>query len=604
MTGTARQRARRDRSPTGGDDYYPPHVLREYALIADGERGALIGPRGDISWLCVPRWHSDAVFAALIGGAGRYAITPENRFVWGGYYEPGSLIWHSHWVTDDGPVECREALAYPGDPHRAVVLRRVIASNSPAAMQVVLDPRAGYGRHGLRGLHADEHGVWTGRVGDLYLRWSGVGPQVQAHWSGRSAGFITGLTVPAGQQHDLVLEVSDEPLGNPLASPDELWRATEAAWERASPPLGQVIAGRDARHACAVLRGLTSADGGMVAAATTSLPERAEAGRNYDYRYAWIRDQCYAGQAAAAAGAFPLLNDAVRFVAQRLAEDGPELAPAYTVTGGRVPDQRALGLPGYPGGFDLVGNWVNRQFQLDAFGEALLLFAAAARTDRLDEDGARAAGIAADAIAARWQQEDAGIWELEPQAWTHSRLICAAGLRAAAKAMAVERQAASWSGLADAIVAETAAHAVHPSGRWQRSQQDQGLDAALLLAPIRGAIPVDDPRTRQTMCAYLAELTEDGYAYRFRHDERPLGDAEGAFLLCGFILALAAHQQGNEGDAMRWFERNRAACGPAGLFAEEYDVTQRQLRGNLPQAFVHALLLECAARLAAPWDAG
>jgi alpha,alpha-trehalase len=604
MTGTEHQPTRRGPRPASGDDCCPPHVLREYALIADGERGALIGPRGDMTWLCVPRWHSDAVFAALIGGAGHYAVTPDSRFVWGGYYERGSLIWRSRWITDDGPVECREALAYPGDPHRVVVLRRIIAGNSPATVQVCLDPRAGFGRSGVRELHVDDNGRWTGRAGGLYVRWSGAGPQVQSHRRGRSARLTVGLTVPPGQHHDLVLEMSDEPLGDPLASPDDLWRATEAAWERAAPPLRQVIAGRDAQHACAVLRGLTSSDGGMVAAATTSLPARAEAGRNYDYRYAWIRDQCYAGQAAAAAGAFPLLDDAVRFVAQRLAEDGPELAPAYTVTGGQVPDQRALGLPGYPGGSDLVGNWVNRQFQLDAFGEALLLFAAAARHDRLDQDAVRAAGLAADAIAVRWEEKDAGIWELDAQAWTHSRLTCAAGLRAAARALAVERQAASWSGLADAVVADTAAHAVHPSGRWQRSRKDAGLDAALLLAPIRGAVPADDPRTRQTLCEYLAELTEDGYAYRFRHDERPLPDAEGAFLLCGFILALAAHQQGNEADAMRWFERSRASCGPAGLFTEEYDVTQRQLRGNLPQAFVHALLLECAARLAAPWEAG
>jgi GH15 family glucan-1,4-alpha-glucosidase len=99
----------------------------------------------------------------------------------------------------------------------------------------------------------------------------------------------------------------------------------------------------------------------------------------------------------------------------------------------------------------------------------------------------------------------------------------------------------------------------------------------------------------------LAELTQDGYAYRFRHDERPLGDAEGAFLLCGFVLALALQQQGRELEAARWFERNRAACGSPGLYAEEYDVAERQLRGNLPQAFVHAMLLECAARLASPW---
>ncbi len=120
------------------------------------------------------------------------------------------------------------------------------------------------------------------------------------------------------------------------------------------------------------------------------------------------------------------------------------------------------------------------------------------------------------------------------------------------------------------------------------------------MPPIRGAVPADDPRTVETLHAYLAELTQDGYAYRFRQDERPLDEAEGAFLLCGFALALASHQQGQELED-RWFERNRAACGSPGLYAEEYDVAERQLRGNLPQAFVHAMLLECAARLASPW---
>lgn len=99
------------------------------------------------------------------------------------------------------------------------------------------------------------------------------------------------------------------------------------------------------------------------------------------------------------------------------------------------------------------------------------------------------------------------------------------------------------------------------------------------------------------MHAYTQELTDDYYAYRFRHDERPLGQAEGAFLLCGYVMALAEHQQGHQGEALRWFERNRAACGPPGLYTEEYDIGQRQLRGNLPQAFVHALMLETATRL-------
>jgi GH15 family glucan-1,4-alpha-glucosidase len=412
------------------------------------------------------------------------------------------------------------------------------------------------------------------------------------------------VTVPPGQQRDLVLEISADPLRSGPPDAARLWRATRERWAQAVPPPDGVLAARDARQAHAVLRGLTSSGGGMVAAATTSLPERAEEGRNYDYRYAWIRDQVYAGRAAAAAGGYPLLDNAVRFISARLHEDGPKLVPAYAVDGGPVPDQRRLDLPGYPGGFDLVGNWVNRQFQLDALGESLLLLAAAGQHDRLDSDDRRAAGIAADAIAQRWADDDAGIWEIDNQAWTHSRLICVAGLREAAKHCTAEPQASEWSQLADVILADTGEHAVHPSGRWQRSPGDPGLDAALLIPAIRGAVPADDPRSVETLRAYLAELTQEGYAYRFRHDERPLGEAEGAFLLCGFILALAQHQQGEELDAARWFERNRAACGSPGLYAEEYDVSERQLRGNLPQAFVHAMLLECAARLASPWYQG
>jgi alpha,alpha-trehalase len=578
-----------------------PHVLRDYALIADGERGAVVSPRGDIVWLCAPRWDCDAVFSTLIGGEGVYAVTPVHTFVWGGYYEDGTLIWRSRWITVSGVTECREALVFPGERDRLVLLRRIIARDCPAEVEVILDPRAGFGKHGLRSMKRDDRGAWAGRVGDLYVRWSGEVSGARVRRAGGASVLAMKLTVPAGQSRDLVLELSAEPLRDAPGEPGQLWRATEDRWAGAVPTLDDVVAPRDARQAQVMLRGLTSSGGGMVAAATTSLPERAEEGRNYDYRYAWIRDQVYAGRAAAAAGAFPLLDDAVAFISARLHEDGPKLVPAYTADGGRVPDQRALDLPGYPGGYDLVGNWVNKQFQLDALGESLLLLATAGSHDRLDSGSRKAAEIAADAIARRWQEPDAGIWEIDNQPWTHSRLICAAGLRRAAMHCTTEPQSSDWSALADVIVADTAEHAIHPTGRWQRSPGDPGLDAALLMPAIRGAVPADDPRTAETLRAYLAELARDGYAYRFRHDERPLGEAEGAFLLCGFVVALALHQQGQEIEAARWFERNRAACGSPGLYAEEYDVAERQLRGNLPQAFVHAMVLECAAQLAAPW---
>ncbi|MBY8887247.1 glycoside hydrolase family 15 protein [Streptomyces sp. PTM05] len=583
-----------------GSGVLPPHPLRQYALLADGERGILVGPRGDFAWMCVPRWDSDAVFSSLIGGGSSYVITPVGRCVWGGYYEEGSLIWRSRWVTQDGLVECREALAFPGDPHRAVVLRRVIAHDAPARLAVVLQPGAGFDRHPFEDLTRDDAGVWSGRSGDLRIRWSG-GSQARPAAGGEHQ-LAMDLTVQPGAHHDLVLEVSDKPLPSLTPDPGQMWETTLAAWRGQVPALDHTIATRDARHAYTALRGLTGSSGGMVAATTTSLPERAEEGRNYDYRYVWIRDQCYAGHAVAAAGAYGLLDDAVRFTTARLLEDGPTMAPAYRVDGRPIPDQHRLDLPGYPGGFDLVGNHVTQQFQLDAFGEALLLFADAARHDRLDADGRRAARIGAEAIARRWSEPDAGVWELSPRRWTHSQLICAAGLRALAAAdRPGGRQAAEWSALADRLVADASATSLHPTGRWQRSPDDPGLDGALLLPPLRGALPADDPRTIATLRAYTDQLTDDHFAYRFRHDGRALGAAEGAFLLCGFITALAEHQQGHEAAAYRWFERNRAACGPPGLFSEEYDVTQRQMRGNLPQAFVHALMLECATRLAGPW---
>jgi GH15 family glucan-1,4-alpha-glucosidase len=176
--------------------------------------------------------------------------------------------------------------------------------------------------------------------------------------------------------------------------------------------------------------------------------------------------------------------------------------------------------------------------------------------------------------------------------WAHSRLICAAGLRAIAGAVPADGEAAEWEMLAARLV-ESARPSIHPNGRWQRTPDDSRVDAALLGPSIRGALPARDDRSVATVEAVERELTDDGFVYRFRHDERPLAEAEGAFLLCGYWLALAWHQQGARERARAWFERTRTAYGAPGLYAEEYDTGQRQLRGNLPQAFVHALAVEC-----------
>lgn len=559
-----------------------PETLRRYALIADGERGALIGPDGDIAFMCAPRWHDDSVFADLVGGGGRYAVTPaERRYVWGGHYEQDSLIWRNRWVTSSAVVECREALAFPGDPETAIILRRVEAVDAETSVRIVLDIRAGFGRRAMT-LGRAEDGTWRGHTGDLSYRWSGSVRDARV----TDAGLVIDLTVPAGQSRDLVLEIGRSlPRETPAAA--GLWEGTERAWRRARPALSRSAAPGDSAHSWAVLRGLTSRDGGMVAAATTSLPERAEQGRNYDYRYAWIRDQCYAGHAGAASGAHDLLDTAVRFVTERVLSDGPKLRPAYTVTGDQVPDEHRLDLPGYPGARPRRGNHVNDQFQLDALGEILLLLSAAAREDRLDADARRALDLTIATIDERSEEPDAGIWELENRRWAHSRLICAAGLRAVGE-----------HDRAEALVRSVDRDCLHPSGRWQRAPDDARVDASLLIPGIRGAVPAEDVRHVRTLRSVIEELADDGYVYRFQHDPGvALHREEGAFLLSGFHMALACLGQGDIVAAVRWFERNRSALGPPGLFTEEFDVEQRQLRGNLPQAFVHALFLETAHEL-------
>ncbi|MCF8587823.1 glycoside hydrolase family 15 protein [Gordonia liuliyuniae] len=566
-----------------------PNVLREYAFVADGERGALIGPGGDIGWMCAPRWDSSPLFDNLLGGRSFYEVRPAARFVWGGAYEPGSLVWHSRWVTGSGTVECVEALAYPGDEHRAVLLRQVRAVTGPAHVFATLTLDDVSGERLPDGLG------WAMRSRDLHCRWSTPDPQaVTAATADRNSWQLT-IMLAAGESCDLEFEVSDRPLPR---RPDEMprvWESTRRAWSRATPDLGGLCP-TDARQSYAVMRGLTHRDGGTVAAVSTSMPERPGGSRNYDYRYVWIRDTSYCGIAAAVSGDTDLLAGSAAFVAARLREHGESLSPAYTVGGADVPSESRLGLPGYPGGSDRIGNWVRDQFQLDEFGEALSLFAHAARADCLGDDAHRAVSVAAEAIETLWQRPDAGIWEIENRRWTHSRLACVAGLRATADAID-DRHAEHRRRLADHILAETTRTSLTRDGRWQRADDDPGLDGALLEAGLRGAVDLTDPRSRLTLDAYLDRLTLDGYAYRFAHGDDPLGSVEGSFVLCGFWVAQSLHSQQRYTEAQAWFERIRCAYGPGRLYSEEFDAAQHQLRGNLPQAFVHASMIESSLLL-------
>jgi alpha,alpha-trehalase len=577
-------------------DVMTPYTLRDYTLLADGLRGAVLSPEGEVAWLCFPTWSDPALFAGLLGGGGTYVVVPSIRHVRGGYYEPGSMVWRQRWITADGVVEVREALAHPGRPGRAVVLRRIRALDGRVPMLVRLEMAPDYGRRRSEPWKRIGESWTTVLDGGLHARWSGVPEAVPTRR--RGPGLEALLDIAPERPRDLVLEIDQHEFTSGAPTPEPLWNQTEQAWSKAVPRCDDVESREDVRQSYVVLRSLTTPDGATVAAATTSLPERAEAGRNYDYRYAWVRDTCYIGQAGAAlAGGEAMLDDAVRWACGRVLTDGDRTSPAYRVDGLPVPTPSHLGLPGYPGGSDVVGNRVSSQFQLDLFGEVLLLLAKAMSKDRLDAEGWRAAEVAVQAIERRHGEREAGIWEIEPNHWAHSQLLCVAGLRGIAEAGAPPRWKVQALSLADHLLSKVDRTCLHSTGRWQRAPDDERVDASLLLAEVRGAVPASDPRSAATRRAVLSELNQQGYIYRYADPGTALGDEEGAFLICNFWMALAHLKAGDRPSAAQWFERTKASSGTSGLFSEEYDVAKRQLRGNLPQAFVHALLIECAGRL-------
>lgn len=581
-----------ERTPTenGG---FRPQVLREHALIADGERGCVIGPHGNILWMCAPRWHDEPVFATLIGGRGEYTVTPTDSWnVWGGSYRPGSLVWCGKWVTTDSVIVCEDSLSYPADVDTAVILRRIRAISGTARVTVTLQPTSGFDGHVVSDATLDNSGIWTGQVDDLRMRWQGA-PNAEVADDER---LQIELDLDEGEEHVLTLELARCELPKDPVDPEEELEQTYRTWARTVAEVEGPGRSEDILHSYAVLAGLTSRDHGMVAAATMSLPERPKAHRDYDYRYSWIRDQCYAGQGVARLGPNPLLESALTFVADRINADGSDLKPAYRVDGGPVPDERRVGLPGYPGGSNVAGNWVRDQFQLDTIGEALNLFAKAAELDRMTADRWEAVTTCVRIIEERWQRPDAGVWELEDDCWTHSRLACVAGLRNIAR-HTTGGEAARWEAVADAIMADISATSVDAHGAWQQRPNQSGTDAAILLPLVRGALPRTDPRVLATLDAVRHDLNRDGHIYRFRHGGRSLGDAEGSFTVCGFFTALATADQGDLTSAIHFYERARSAATSSGLFTEEFDVRSHQLRGNLPQAFVHALFIETAMRL-------
>ena len=274
------------------------HSVRDLALLADGERGAVLSPDGNVAWLCAPRWESPAVFAHLLGGGGTFAVRPQATSVWSGSYEPGSLIFRSSWKGRGAAVDVIDALALPSNRDSLTLLRRIDATDGGVAVEIEFDVRSRYGRHRSRDVRRDE--AACGTAGSP--TGSGGGSAVCPTPSPIATGCCASCWSSARARGTTSCSSSGTDLPNAPLRADVAWAATEDAWRTRVPAMDRSVAPRDAQQAYAVLCGLTSQGNGMVAAATTSLPENIGGERDYDYRYTWIRDQCFAGLADAAAG--------------------------------------------------------------------------------------------------------------------------------------------------------------------------------------------------------------------------------------------------------------------------------------------------------------
>jgi GH15 family glucan-1,4-alpha-glucosidase len=349
------------------------------------------------------------------------------------------------------------------------------------------------------------------------------------------------------------------------------------------------------------LKGLAFAPtGALVAAATTSLPETPEGERNWDYRYTWIRDSAFALWGLHTLGFDWEANDFFWFLAD-VAERDEDLQVMYSIDGSPTPDEQVLDhLSGYEGARPVrVGNAAHNQRQHDLWGAVLDSFYIHTRSvDRLDDRIWPILARQVESAIRHWREPDSGIWEVrgDPKHFTSSKLMCwvAAdrGVRLArmrGEPETVER----WQKSADEIHADICEHGVDDRGVFTQHYDTDALDASLLLMPLVGFLPSDDPRVRATVLAIAEELTEDGLVLRYRVKETDDGLAgeEGTFTICSFWLVSALAHIGEHTRARELAEKLLSFASPLGLYAEEIDARSGRHLGNFPQAFTHLALI-------------
>ncbi|HEY4153410.1 MAG TPA: glycoside hydrolase family 15 protein, partial [Pseudolysinimonas sp.] len=584
-----------------------PLAIEDYALIGDCHTGALVGLDGNIDWLCLPRFDSASTFGALLGDAeqGHWKLAPEGATLASSReYRDDTFVLVTHWVTDDGEVEVVDLM--PHGDRRADVLRQVRGIRGRVSMAQSLRIRFDYAAAVPWMRQAPEH--------------DGVGPHAHAliAVAGPDSVIVRGprlepdglvhrsrFVVRAGETVNISLTwypAHRDPPG-PIDA-DERVQHTEKWWRNwaANIDASGQYAGH-VRRSLLLLRALTHEDtGGIVAAATTSLPEAFGGKRNWDYRYVWLRDAALTLQALLNHGFNSEALDWRDWLLRAIAGDPADVQIMYGLSGERrLVEWEVESLPGYRGAQPVrVGNGAALQFQGDVFGEVMLALQQTRETGTEEDRSSWALQLALlDHVEKVMDRDDHGIWEIRGplHRFTHSRAMMWAAFDCGVRAVeqhGLEGPAEHWRQLRDQLRTEIEAQGFDAkSNTFVQYYGAAEIDASLLILPQLGFLPADDPRMLGTVAAIEHRLMRDGLVMRYEAStgvDGLVGD-EHPFLACSFWLAQQYAESGRLDDAITLMDRLVGLCNDVGMLSEEYDVGDQRHVGNTPQALSHLALV-------------
>jgi GH15 family glucan-1,4-alpha-glucosidase len=580
--------------------------IEDYALIGDCQTAALVGRDGSIDWLCLPRFDSGACFAALLGTPehGRWLIAPSGEITaTRRRYRDHTLVLETEFETADGAVSVIDCM--PARTAEPDLVRLVVGKRGRVKMQMHLVLRFDYGsivpwvrrtRHGIRAVAGPD-------AVEL------VTP-IELH--GENLTTVGEFTLAAGEEvpFSLIWYPSNREAPKP-GDPAKLIASTEKWWAKwaghchSAGPWDAAVC-----RSLITLKALTYAPtGGIVAAPTTSLPERVGGVRNWDYRICWVRDATFTLYSLIAAGYIDEACAWREWLLRAVAGQPSQLNIMYGIGGERRLTELELDwLPGYENSRPVrIGNAAHKQFQLDVFGEFMdCLYAAERHGLPANENAWRVQKALMEYLETAWKEPDEGIWEVRGprRHFTHSKVM--AWVAADRMVKTVEQSNLDgpvdrWRALRDAIHREVCERGFDAKrNTFTQYYGSKELDASLLMVPLVGFLPPEDHRVKGTVAAIEKHLMANGFVARYptNPDVDGLPPGEGAFLPCSFWLADNLHLQGRSDEARELFERLLALRNDVGLIAEEYDPVGKRLLGNFPQAFTHVALVNTAMNLA------